>query len=46
MATLTKLNSGLWGVQIRRKGRCVSETFLRHDDDAWTVIAGLSFHYS
>ncbi len=32
MATFTKLTSGSWRVQIRRKGRYVSETFLRKDD--------------
>ncbi|MER9227944.1 hypothetical protein NKI39_20360 [Mesorhizobium sp. M0664] len=32
MATYTKLSSGSWRVQIRRKGRYVSETFLRRDD--------------
>lgn len=31
MATFTKLNSGSWRVQVRRKGRYVGETFLRHD---------------
>lgn len=32
MATFTKLSSGSWRVQIRRKGRYVSETFLRRED--------------
>ncbi|WP_292109177.1 hypothetical protein [Mesorhizobium sp.] len=32
MATFTKLSSGSWRVQVRRKGRYVSETFLRRDD--------------
>jgi hypothetical protein len=32
MATFTKLASGSWRVQIRRRGRSVSETFLRKDD--------------
>jgi hypothetical protein len=32
MATFTKLSSGSWRVQVRRKGRCVSETFLRRED--------------
>ncbi|WP_263487407.1 tyrosine-type recombinase/integrase [Mesorhizobium sp. CA4] len=32
MATYTKLSSGSWRVQVRRKGRYVSETFLRRDD--------------
>ncbi len=31
MATLTKLASGSWRVQVRRKGRYIAETFLRHD---------------
>lgn len=31
MATFTKLSSGSWRVQVRRKGRYVAETFLRHD---------------
>jgi integrase len=32
MATFTKLDSGSWRVQVRRKGRYVSETFLRRED--------------
>lgn len=32
MATFTKLSSGSWRVQVRRKGRYISETFLRRDD--------------
>ncbi|MBZ9768217.1 site-specific integrase [Mesorhizobium sp. CA6] len=32
MATYTKLSSGSWRVQVRRKGRYASETFLRRDD--------------
>ncbi|MGY2995534.1 hypothetical protein [Mesorhizobium sp. URHB0026] len=32
MATYTKLSSGSWRVQVRRKGGYVSETFLRRDD--------------
>ncbi|WP_434722669.1 tyrosine-type recombinase/integrase [Mesorhizobium sp. RIZ17] len=32
MATYTKLSSGSWRVQVRRKGRYVSETFLRRDN--------------
>lgn len=31
MATIRQLPSGRWQVQVRRKGRAVSETFLRHD---------------
>lgn len=32
MATYSKLPSGTWRVQIRRKGRYISETFLKRDD--------------
>ncbi len=32
MATFTKLASGSWRVQVRRKGRYISETFLRRED--------------
>lgn len=32
MATFTKLQSGSWRVQVRRKGRYISETFLRRED--------------
>lgn len=32
MATFTKLESGSWRVQVRRKRRYVSETFLRRED--------------
>lgn len=32
MATLTKLGSGNWRVQVRRKGRYASETFRRRKD--------------
>jgi hypothetical protein len=31
MATIRQLASGHWQVQIRRKGRKASETFIRHD---------------
>jgi integrase len=31
MATITRLASGSWRVQVRRKGRYVAETFLRHE---------------
>jgi len=31
IATFTKLPSGAWRVQVRRKGRYVGETFRRHD---------------
>ncbi len=30
MATFSKLPSGAWRAQVRRKGRYVGETFLRH----------------
>ena len=32
MASINKLHSGAYRVQIRRKGRYASETFLRRDD--------------
>jgi integrase len=32
MATYTKLKSGSWRAQVRRKGQYVGETFLRRDD--------------
>ncbi len=32
MATFTKLKSGSWRAQVRRKGWYVSETFLRRED--------------
>jgi integrase len=36
MATLFQLPSGRWRAQIRRKGRYISETFIRHQDaDVW-----------
>lgn len=36
MATLTKLKSGSWRAQIRRKGKYASDTFLRRGDaEAW-----------
>ena len=40
MPTFTKLASGSWRVQVRRKGRYVSETFLRRDDGRrWAMEA-------
>lgn len=40
MATFTKLSSGSWRAQVRRKGRYLSETFLRRDDARrWAVDA-------
>lgn len=36
MATLTKLKSGSWPVQMRRKGKDASDTFLRRGDaEVW-----------
>jgi integrase len=32
MASIRKQKSGAWRVQVRRKGRKLSETFVRHDD--------------
>lgn len=32
MATYSKLPSGSWRVQVRRKGRYISETFIKRDD--------------
>lgn len=32
MATIRKQKSGRWRAQVRRKGRAISETFLRHQD--------------
>ncbi len=32
MAAFSKLKSGSWRAQVRRKGRYVGETFLRLDD--------------
>ena len=38
MATFTKLNSGSWRAQVRRKGKYVNETFLRRKDaEAWAL---------
>lgn len=40
MATFTKLKSGSWRVQICRKGRYVSETFVRREDARrWALAA-------
>jgi integrase len=40
MATFTRLPSGSWRVQVRRKGHYVSETFLRRDDARlWAIDA-------
>lgn len=32
MATFTRLKSGSWRVQVRRKGKYVNDTFLRRKD--------------
>ena len=38
MATFTKLKSGSWRVQVRRKGKYVNETFLRRKDaEEWAL---------
>ena len=38
MATISKLKSGSWRVQIRRKGKYVNETFLRRKDaEEWAI---------
>jgi hypothetical protein len=43
MLTIAKRPSGLWRAQVRRKGRDVSETFLRCDDALlWPRLAELS----
>lgn len=39
MATITKLKSGHWRVQVRRKQSYASETFLRHEDARKCAIA-------
>jgi hypothetical protein len=40
MASIRKQKSGTWRVQVRRKGRTVSETFVRYDDaKKWGVDA-------
>lgn len=38
MATFTKLKSGSWRAQVRRKGKYVNETFLRRRDaEEWAL---------
>lgn len=39
LATITKLKSGHWRVQVRRKQSYASETFLRHEDARKWAIA-------
>jgi integrase len=40
MASIRKQKSGAWRVQVRRKGRSISETFIRYDDaKKWAVDA-------
>ena len=38
MATFTRLKSGSWRVQVRRKGKYVNDTFLRRKDaEEWAL---------
>jgi hypothetical protein len=38
MATFTKLPSGSWRAQVRRKGKYVGESFLRRKDaEEWAL---------
>jgi len=38
LATFTRLSSGSWRVQVRRKGKYVNETFLRRKDaEEWAL---------
>jgi hypothetical protein len=38
LATFTKLKSGSWRTQVRRKGKYVNETFLRRKDaEEWAL---------
>lgn len=40
MATLTKLPSGAWRAQVRRKGRHLSRSFrLKSEAEAWAIQA-------
>jgi integrase len=40
MASIRKQKSGAWRVQVRRKGRCLSEVFIRFEDaKRWAVDA-------
>ncbi len=40
MASIRKQKSGHWRVQVRRKGRCISESFVRREDaQRWGVEA-------
>jgi integrase len=40
MASIRRQKSGRWRVQVRRKGRALSETFVRHEDaKAWALEA-------
>jgi hypothetical protein len=38
VATITRLRSGSWRVQVRRKGKHVNETFLRRKDAEESAI--------
>lgn len=43
MATFTKLPPGSWRTRVRRKGRYISETFLRCEDARqWALLAGFA----
>jgi hypothetical protein len=38
LATITRLKSGSWRAQVRRKGKYVNETFLRRKDaEEWSI---------
>ena len=38
MASIRKQKSGRWRAQVRRKGRAISETFVRHEDaKSWAL---------
>jgi hypothetical protein len=40
MASIRKQEAGTWRVQVRRKGRTVSENFVRHEDaKRWAMDA-------
>jgi hypothetical protein len=43
MATFTLLPSGAWRVQVRRKGACIADTFLRKTEaQAWAREAEIA----
>ena len=40
MASIRRQKSGAWRVQVRRKGRSLSETFVSHEDaKRWAIDA-------